>query len=61
MDFDVDLDAFLVGFGVQLRVQNRSKIGQNRRQDALALGHGLRVSFWCDFRANLDPAGRKKC
>ena len=59
MDFDVDLGAFLVGFGVQLDLQNRPKIYTNRCQDALDLGHCFRVRFWCDFRTNLDPPGRQ--
>ena len=61
MDFSVDLGAFLVGFGVQLELQNRQKNDKNRCQDALDLGHCLRIPFGCDFGTNLDPAGPNNC
>ena len=57
MDFDVDLGAFLVGFWVQLDLQNRPKIHKDRCQDALDSGHCFRVRFGCDFGINLDAAG----
>ena len=61
MDFGVDLDAFLVGFGVLFGLRNRPKIDKNRCQDALDLGHCFRVRFGCDFGTYLDPAGPKNC